>query len=84
MTVSPAPVTSAISSEPKMGMCTVGASGTKSAMPRLPRVMSTACMPVRWSSSRPARSSTLRSSLMRTPSACSTSDSFGVHAVRPR
>ena len=27
-------------------MCTVGVSGTKSAMPRLPRVMSTACMPV--------------------------------------
>ena len=36
------------------------------------------------SSSRPARSSTSRSSPIRTPSSCSTSDSFGVHAVMPR
>ena len=53
-------------------------------MPRLPRVTSTACMPVRRSSARPARSSASGSSSIRTPSACSTSDSFGVHAVRPR
>ena len=58
ITVSPAPVTSAISSEPKIGMCTVGAPGTNSAMPRLPRVISTACILVRSSISRPARSST--------------------------
>ena len=45
--MSPAPVTSAISSEPKIGMCTVGAPGSNSAMPRLPRVMSTACIRVR-------------------------------------
>ncbi len=84
ITVSPAPVTSAIWSEPTMGMCTVGRPGSKSAMPRLPRVTSTAPMRVRFSSVRPARSSTAARSSMRTPSTCSTSDSFGVHAVRPR
>ena len=81
ITVSPAPVTSAISSLPKIGMWTVGSFGSKSAMPRLPRVTSTAFIRSRRSSVRPARSSTSMSSLMRTPSSCSTSDSFGVQAV---
>ncbi len=52
-------------------------------MPRLPRVTSTACMPVRLSSVRPACSSASASSSIRMPSACSTSVSFGVQAVRP-
>ena len=84
ITVSPAPVTSAIWSDPKMGMCTVFFPGSKTAMPRLPRVTTTAAILVRSSMRRPARSSTRRLSSMRTPSACSTSDSFGAHAVRPR
>ena len=45
ITVSPAPVTSAIWSEPKIGMCTVGLPGSNSAMPRLPRVISTRVHP---------------------------------------
>ena len=60
-------------------------SRTNSAMPRLPRVMSTACMPRALEHRRGRRArARAASSLMRTPSACSTSDSFGVHAVRPR
>jgi hypothetical protein len=84
ITVSPAPVTSAISSEPTIGMCTVGAPLTNSAMPRLPRVMSTACIAVGVRHLAPGALEHRRSSLMRIPSACSTSDSLGVHAVRPR
>jgi hypothetical protein len=83
MTVSPAPVTSAIWSDPKIGMCTVGLPASNSAMPRLPRVTSTALMRVRFSSARPARSSTCARSSIVTPSTCSTSDSFGVQAVSP-
>ncbi len=41
-------------------------------------------IPVRRSSRRPARSSASGSSPIRTPRTCSTSDSFGVHASRPR
>ena len=50
-------------------------------MPRLPRVTSTACIRVRSRTVRPADSSARGLSSIRTPSACSTSDSFGVHAV---
>ena len=53
-------------------------------MPRLPRVISTHDMPVCSSSLRPARSSARLLSSIFTPSTCSTSDSFGVQAVRPR
>ena len=80
MTVSPAPVTSVTWSEPKIGMCSVGAPASKTAMPRLPRVMTTARIRVCSSRRRPARSSTRRLSSMRTPSACSTSDSLGAQA----
>ena len=65
-------------------MCTVGTPGSNSAMPRLPRVTSTADIRVRFNKARPARSSTVLLSPIFTPSTCSTSDSFGVHAVRPR
>ena len=58
-------------------------SGSNSAMPRLPRVISTARDRSRCSSVRPARSSASRSSPIRTPSSASTSDSLGVHAVMP-
>jgi hypothetical protein len=65
-------------------MWTVARSGSNSAMPRLPRVISTAFIRVRFSSSRPARSSVLMLSPIFTPRMCSTSDSFGVQAVSPR
>ena len=85
ITVSPAPaVTSAIWSEPKIGMCTVGAPGSNSAMPRLPRVISTDDIRVRFSNARPARSSTLLLSSILTPSYLLDFGLVGVHAVRPR
>ena len=53
-------------------------------MPSLPRVISTASQPSRSSSCRPAASSRARSWPIVTPSASSTSGSFGVTAVMPR
>ena len=84
ITVSPAPVTSATSSVPWMGMWSGARPGSKSAMPSLPRVTSTALQPSFSRSVRPAASSRRRSWPMVTPRASSTSGSFGVTAVMPR
>ena len=65
-------------------MWTVGRPFWNSAMPRLPRVISTAVARVLSSTARPARSSARALSPIRVSSACSTSDSFGVQAVMPR
>ncbi len=83
MTVSPAPVTSAISSVPWIGMKVTGPSRSKSAMPRLPRVRRRSRASSRSSTTRPAFS-TAASSVSSCPVSASTSGSFGVAAVAPR
>ena len=82
MTVSPAPVTSAISSVPWTGMNVVAPSRSSRAMPRLPRVTRRKRASSRSRSWRPAFS-TSRSPSVRAPASCASSASFGVAAVTP-